>query len=150
MFKQVVKNRVVSLANLNFPKERVSLVMCVDDYPSKDFNQNESGWIANDLSKLARAQSQAEVELLLKRLSENPSTKSNLPDGVKVKDAFDLIRPRYLQTENEFVDFAERLGQKAQDSLDAAYAAIRAKQILNAPTPSPAPTPAPTPASVAE
>ena len=141
MFKQVVKNRVVPLENLSFPKERVSLVMCVDDFPSKDFNLNDAGWTANDLSKLARAQSQAEVEMILKRLAENPSTKSNLPDGVKIKDAFDMIRPRYLQTENEFVDFAERLGQKAQDNLEAAYAAIRAKQIQNAPAPAPAPAP---------
>lgn len=121
----------------DMPQERLSRVMAIDQYPSQDFNKNDCGWISNDLSQLARAQSQAEVELLLKRLTELRAQKSNLP--ANLKDAYDLIRPRYCQTENEFVDFAMAIGAKEQASLDEAYAAIRAKQIVSAPVPGPAP-----------
>ena len=145
MFKG--KRKIAQVLIPDMPKERLSLVMAVDQYPSQDFNRNDAGWISNDLSNLARAQSQAEVELLLKRLTEVAPQKSNLPKGASLKgaslkQAFDLIRPRYCQTENEFVDFAVGIGAKAQDNLDAAYAAVRAKQIASAPAPAPAPAPA--------
>lgn len=133
MFKS---KRIISTGLIpDMPVKRLSRVMAIDQYPSQDFNLNDCGWISNDLSQLARAQSQAEVELLLKRLTEIHAQKSNLPEKCSLKEAYDMIRPRYCQTENEFVDFAMRIGAKEQASLDEAYAAIRAKQIVSAPEP---------------
>ena len=57
MFKG--KRKIVQVLVPDMPKERLSLVMAVDQYPSQDFNRNDAGWISNDLSNLARAQSQA-------------------------------------------------------------------------------------------
>lgn len=142
MFKKESIVRPVELKS--FSKGRLSLIMAVDEFPSQDFNKNEAGWIRNDIAALARAQSQAEIELLLKRLGEVRTSDSNIPKDVPLKDAYNLIRPRYAQTENEFVEFAEAIGAKAQANLDAAYAAIRAKHIAkNSPAPASAPDPAP-------
>lgn len=145
MFKA---KRIISSGLIpDLPVKRLSRVMAIDQYPSQDFNLNDCGWISNDLSQLARAQSQAEVELLLKRLTEIRAQKSNLPEKCTLKEAYDLIRPRYCQTENEFVDFAIGIGMKEQSSLDEAYAAIRAKQIASEPAPAPAPKPVAVPAA---
>ena len=113
------------------PESRFSRVIPIDKFNAQDFNKNDAGWISNDISALSRAQSMQEVEILLKRLQEFKSS-SNLPEGVKLKDAFNFIRPRACQSENEFVEFAGFLGEKAKANIDAAYQAEFVKSLENA------------------
>lgn len=55
----------------------------VDQFPAQDFNIGANGFVSNDISVLARAQSEQEFQLILNRLKEykvnNPDT-SGLTD----------------------------------------------------------------------
>lgn len=99
----------------------------VDQFLTKDFNRNDAGWLRNDLSALAAAQTKEQYELILHRLKELPS-KSNIPEGTLLKDAFDMIKPRMMQTENEFADFAQFMTEKGIKNAEAAYAADMARK----------------------
>lgn len=113
-----------------------SKLMAVDQFLSGDFNKNDAGWFRNDLSALAAAQTREQYEAILRRLKEMPSS-SNIPEGTKLEDAFNFIRPRYVQTENEFADFAEFMTKKGLEAQEAAYAAERAKQVVVEPVKEP-------------
>lgn len=108
----------------------IALACNVDQFLNHDFNVNDCGWLRNDLSALAAAQTKAEYEMILARLKEL-SPNGNIPEGTKLEDAFNMIRPKYVQTENEFVGFAEHLSQRALEMQEAAYAAEREKQLVS-------------------
>ena len=55
-------NKVV----LDIPQEDVpALAVPIDQFDSEDFNMNDFGYIRNDISQLARAQSVQEYHLLI-------------------------------------------------------------------------------------
>lgn len=123
MFRQVrIIEEVIS------PAFCVAHACNVDQYLSHDFNKNDAGWLRNDLSALAAAQTKEQYELILLRLKELP-TISNLPKDVPLKDAFDFIKPRSMQTENEFADFVQFLTEKGLKAQEAAYAADFARKL---------------------
>lgn len=92
----------------------------VDSYDVKEFNLNDAGWPRNDISQLARAQSQSEYDSILRRLVELKNTQT-LPSDMKVKDAINLIKPRYVQSPNEINDFVNSLGSDTIASLELVY-----------------------------
>ena len=108
----------------------------VDQFLTKDFNRNDAGWLRNDLSALAAAQTKEQYELILHRLKELPS-KSNIPSGTPLTDAFDMIKPRIMQTENEFADFAQFLTEKGLKNVEAAYSADMARRFAETPAEKP-------------
>ena len=132
MFSTKVNKSVV------VPVEACVQHMCgVDQFLTKDFNLNDAGWLRNDLSALAAAQTKEQYELILHRLKELPS-KSNIPEGTHLRDAFDMIKPRMMQTENEFVDFALFMTEKGIKNAESAYAADMARKFANNPAEKPA------------
>lgn len=119
------------VSKVDFQRPFIPALACnVDQYLNHDFNVNDCGWLRNDLSALAAAQTKAEYDLILQRLKEL-SPNGNIPEGTKLEDAFNMIRPKYVQTENEFVGFAEHLSQRALEMQEAAYAAEREKVVVS-------------------
>lgn len=92
----------------------------IDNYDSQDFNLNDAGWIRNDISALARAQSKAEFDMIMSRLQVLPD-KPGIGDDVSIEDAFKQIRPRWCQSPNELELWAQMTNGDAMDKLDAAY-----------------------------
>lgn len=103
-------------------------VCAVDQFLNNDFNLNDCGWLRNDLSALAAATTREQYEEILRRLKELPAT-SSLPKDVKLKDAFNLIKPRMCQTENEFADFVGFMTKQGIENADAAYAVEVSKKL---------------------
>lgn len=95
-------------------------VCAVEQFRSQDFNINDFGWTQNDLSALVAATSMKQAEAILRRLVDVGNDSKNLPDGISIRDAFDLIRPRYAQSEAEVLAFAEVVANKGLE-LDSAY-----------------------------
>lgn len=98
--------------------ESSKLLCGIDQYDAQDFNLNECGFIRNDISKLARAQSQSEFDALMKKIGSNPAS-YNVKDGMTLAEAFDRIRPRNLQSPSELAQFAEYMA-----NVDATYAKV--------------------------
>ena len=92
----------------------------IDNYDSQDFNLNDAGWIRNDISALARAQSKAEFDAIMSRLQVQPD-KPGIGDDVSLEDAFKQIRPRWCQSPNELEFWAQMTNGDVMDKLDAAY-----------------------------
>ena len=89
----------------------VKVAAPIDQYDSQSFNINECGFIRNDISQLARAQTQAEFDAIMRKVGTiNPSF--NVKDGMTVRQAFDSIRPRQLQTPAELAGFAEYMASQ--------------------------------------
>lgn len=136
MFKNEI--RYADVVSPNFDETRC---LAVDQSQAQDFNKNPAGWLRNDLSALAAAQTYEQYRAILERLKEFPS-KSTIPEGTSLQSAFEQIRPRYVQTENEFADFVGFITQQGLDNVNAAYQAEMAKKQVS-------PAPAPAPASAA-
>lgn len=98
----------------------------IDQYDSQEFNINECGVIRNDISKLARAQSQSEFDSIMRKIGQNKAV-FNVKDGQKLQDVFDSIRPRQLQTPSELAGFAEYMAR-----LDQVYADVHVPDVKDA------------------
>lgn len=95
----------------------------IDSFDSQDFNLNEAGWVRNDISQLARAQSLQEYNLIMSRLQVLQDSKS-LPENMTVEQAFKTIKPRFCQSPNEIEQWIEF----TQADVDAAIAEVIQKQ----------------------
>ena len=95
----------------------------IDSFDSQDFNLNDAGWVRNDISQLARAQSLQEYNLIMARLQVLKASNS-LPEDMTVEQAFKTIRPRFCQSPNEIEQWIEF----TQADVDAAIAEVIAKQ----------------------
>lgn len=120
-------------------KSRALLAVPIDQYDSEDFNRNDFGYIRNDISQLARAQSVQEYDLIMKRLSVLKS-KGDIPADMKPTDAIARVRSRYLQSPNELLSYAESLANGDMQKLDDAYREALRKQEDSKPFAPSAPT----------
>lgn len=98
----------------------VSLICVVDQFAGADFNLNDCGWIRNDLSSLARAQSQSEYNMIIQRLTEIKQT-GGIPEDISLEEAIKIVKPRWAQSPNELETFMAMTNPDAFDKLDAAY-----------------------------
>lgn len=98
----------------------ISLICVVDQFAGADFNLNDCGWIRNDLSSLARAQSQSEYNMILQRLTEIKQN-GGIPEDMSLEEAIRNVKPRWAQSPNELETFMSMTNQDAFDKLDAAY-----------------------------
>lgn len=101
----------------------VGAIVPIDCFDSQDFNLNEAGWVRNDISQLARAQSLQEYNLIMSRLQVLQNSKS-LPENMTVEQAFKTIKPRFCQSPNEIEQWIEF----TQADVDAAIAEVIGKQ----------------------
>lgn len=111
-------------------KENEDICACaipIDQFDSQDFNINDFGYPRNDISALARAQSQQEYDMLMKKLQVLKS-KGDVPADMKPQDAISRVRSRYLQSPNELLSFAEQLARGDMQKLDDAYRVALAEQ----------------------
>lgn len=83
-------------------------VCVVDNFDSNHFNLNGAGFIRNDISRLARAQSEEEYRMILSTLQEVKNDMS-LPKGLTNEDAIRLCKPRLSQSPSELAQFADVL-----------------------------------------
>lgn len=109
---------------VQFTKDKVSLEtkskpapVAVEQFPSKEFFDNNAGWSRNDLAALVAATTKQEYDMLVQRLQVNEPT-FNVKDGTKVADAIKSIKPRWCQSANEIVSYVDAL---TRANLDAAY-----------------------------
>lgn len=100
--------------------QSIHRVCKVDQFPSKDFNNNAFGWISNSISAMARASTYQEFLMLAQSISQTPA-KYNLPENCSFKDALSLCRPRYSQNPCELDIFAQQLADMDGRKLDEAY-----------------------------
>lgn len=91
----------------------------IDNFDSQEFNLNDAGWVRNDISQLARAQSLQEYNLIMSRLQVLNESKS-LPENMTVEQAFKTIKPRFCQSPNEIEQWIEF----TQADVDAAIAEV--------------------------
>lgn len=101
-------------------KDITALAVPIDQYDSEDFNKNDFGYIRNDISQLARAQSTQEYDAIMKRLTVLRAN-GDVPKDMKPSDALKRVRSRYLQSPNELQQYAEQMASVDMDALDAAY-----------------------------
>lgn len=99
----------------------------IDQYDAQEFNINDFGYPRNDISALARAQSQQEYDMLMKKLQVSKSN-GDIPADMKPADAISRVRSRYLQSPNELLSFAEYLANGDMNKLDDAYRVAVANQ----------------------
>ena len=92
----------------------------IDQYDAQDFNLNDAGWVRNDISQLARAQSKAEFDMIMARLQVLKESKS-IPDDISIDEAIASIRPRWCQSPNELEVWAEMTNGEVMSKLDDAY-----------------------------
>lgn len=97
-----------------------SFTMTVDQFDSQDFNKNEAGWIRNDISQLARAQSVQQYESMLRRLTQLKA-EGNIKEGTSIKDAISHIKPSWAQSPTEIQQFVEMTQPYVMDKLNEAY-----------------------------
>lgn len=120
MFRKLIKNLSDVYSRSEAIKQHQVGIIPVDNFDCKDFNRNDAGWPRNDISQLARAQSQSEYDSILRRLVELKNTQT-LPADMKVKDAISLIKPRYVQSPNEIDQFVSNLDSDTIASLELVY-----------------------------
>lgn len=130
MFKNVRKDsRVVASDAV------IARICVVDQFLNGSWNLNDAGWKRNDIAALAAAQTYEQYKVILERLKELP-VKNGIKDGTKLSDAFEQIRPRYCQTENEFVDFVGFMTEKGLANIEAAYQSLQVKTVEPVASPS--------------
>lgn len=93
---------------------------CVDQFDAQDFNLNDNGFVRNDISQLARAQSQSEYDSIMRRLVELKS-QGGLPDDISNDEAISMIKPRWAQSPNEIQQFIEWTNGNVMDKVNEAY-----------------------------
>lgn len=98
----------------------VNNLCVIDQFAGADFNLNDCGWIRNDLANLARAQSQAEYNMIMQRLVEIKQ-QGGIPDNVSLEDAVKNIKPRWAQSPNELELFLQMTNEDAFKRLNDAY-----------------------------
>lgn len=98
----------------------MSLYVPVDQYSKQDFNLNEAGWIRDTISTIARAQTIEEYNALVSRLTQ-VAAGSSLPDDLTDQQAFDMIKPRYSQSNQEIQQYIEFTNGSFAERVTAAY-----------------------------
>lgn len=96
-------------------------ICAIDSFDQQGFNINEAGWVRNDISQLARAQSLSEYEAILRKLATRPDQPD---DGLTDDQRLQLIKPRYCQSYNEVVAFADKLTERSYAALHDAYDSV--------------------------
>ena len=123
-------------------KVDISRLAVVDQFMSKDFCQNEAGWIRSDIAALAAAQTKEQYDAIAARLMQLQGEYS-MKDKDSIADGIRLIRPRYAQTPTELIGFAEAVASGDIKSLEKLKAAESAKdndkkvveQVVDSPSP---------------
>lgn len=138
MFRSSISYRSIAgcvAAVVDSPKE---FVRVVDQFDAQDFNENEAGWIRNDISQLARATSQSQYDAIMRRLVELKQ-EGGIKEGTTVDEAISQIKPRYAQSPNEIEHFIALTNGNVMDKVNAAYqeALKDVKVEKDAPAPSP-------------
>lgn len=92
----------------------------IDTFDKQPFNLNDNGFIRNDISQLARAQSKSQYEAYMDRLVQLKQ-EGNIKEGTTVDEAIAMVKPRYAQSYNEIADFIEYTNGNVMAKLDEAY-----------------------------
>lgn len=119
MFRKSIE--MCSAHQRNHVVEPDSRFVCViDQFDAQPFNNNEAGWIRNDISQLARATSQSQYDALMRRLVEIKA-EGGIKEGTSVEEAISQIKPRYAQSPNEIEQFIQMTNGDVMKKLDEAY-----------------------------
>lgn len=120
MFRSNISYRTIAgcvAAVADSPKE---FVRVVDQFDAQDFNENEAGWIRNDISQLVRATSQSQYDAIMRRLVELKQ-EGGIKEGTTVEEAISQIKPRYAQSPNEIEQFIALTNGNVMDKVNEAY-----------------------------
>lgn len=95
-------------------------VRSIDQFDAQSFNQNDAGWLRNDISQLARATSQSQYDAIMRRLVELKQS-GGLPDDLSKEDAIAMIKPRWAQSPNELEEFMAMTNDDFMARMTKAY-----------------------------
>lgn len=124
MFAQVKSYNKATLPNGKI------MPVAIEQFSSKEFFQNASGWTRNDISQLAAATSKAQYDAIVQRLVENKA-QFNLQPDTKLEDAFKVVIPRFCQSPNELASFAEYAAGLNLERVEEMYKDAREKVVDN-------------------
>lgn len=114
------KTKVANLSKATFNKKQLHLVCKVDQFNAQPFNKNQFGWQMNSIAAMAKAVNYSEYLAIAQQIVKQPK-QFNLPDGVSLKEALSLCRPRMCQSPAELDLFAEQLANLDMDKMNDAY-----------------------------
>lgn len=97
-----------------------SIPVAIEQFGSKDFFSNYAGWTRNDINALQACTTKAQYDALLQRLTIS-EPKYNVKDGSKFVDALKSVIPRWCQSPNELMLYAQQIAEGAMDTMDDAY-----------------------------
>ena len=100
----------------------------IEQFPAKDFFQNECGWIRNDIAVLAATTSKSQYDAIVQRLVQR-KTEFNLKPDTKLVDAYKVVVPRWCQSPMELANFAEYAANLQLADVDSAYKDMRPVQV---------------------
>ena len=103
------------------------LPCAIEQFPSKDFFQNECGWTRNDIAVLAATTSKSQYDAIVQRLVER-TAEFNLKPDTKLVDAYKTCVPRWCQSPMELANFAEYAANLQLSDVDDAYLKMRPEQ----------------------
>lgn len=119
--------QVKSFNKATLPNGKI-LPVAIEQFSSKEFFQNASGWTRNDISQLAATTSKAQYDAIVQRLVENKA-QFNLSPDTKLEDAFKVITPRYCQSPNELASFAEYAAGLNLEHVEEMYKSVKEKVV---------------------
>lgn len=96
-------------------------VCSIDQFSVQKFNIAETGFVRSPVAQLARCQTLAEYEALVKSIGVTKASHGDYNDKLSLEDNFRLKKSRFAQSPNELERYAEILAQYDSDKLDDAY-----------------------------
>lgn len=116
----------IKFANVQFGTEiegavKSRTVCSIDQFSVQKFNIAETGFVRSPVAQLARCQTLAEYEALVKSIGVASASRGDYNDKLSLEDNFRLKKSRFAQSPCELERYAEILAQYDSDKLDAAY-----------------------------
>lgn len=117
----------INYSELIVPKGAI-LPCPIEQFPAKDFFQNECGWTRNDIAVLAATTSKSQYDAIVQRLVERKA-EFNLKPDTKLVDAYKTCVPRWCQSPMELANFAEYAANLQLSDVDDAYEKMRPDKV---------------------
>ena len=106
----------------------VVIPCAIEQFPAKEFFQNECGWTRNDIAVLAATTSKSQYDAIVQRLVERKA-EFNLKPDTKLVDAYKTCVPRWCQSPMELANFAEYAANLQLSDVDDAYLKMRPDKV---------------------
>lgn len=104
------------------------LPCAIEQFPAKEFFENECGWTRNDIAVLAATTSKSQYDAIVQRLVERKA-EFNLKPDTSLVDAYKTLVPHWCQSPLELANFAEYAANLQLADVDDAYLKMRPDKV---------------------